>query len=88
VEKERRESKIREYGMRINMLWDKLRIPIEEREEFFDRSTQTLGPSAVKSVRSPSHSSVAPFHDSGLTSCGYCSAKRSSNVLSCCTETR
>jgi hypothetical protein len=52
IEKERRESKIREYGTKINKLWDKLQVPTDEREEFFERSTQTLGPSAVKSVRS------------------------------------
>lgn len=36
--------------MQINILWDKLQVPMDEREDFFERSTQTLGPSAVKSV--------------------------------------
>jgi len=48
TEKERRECKIREYGMKINTLWDKLQVPLDEREEFFDRSAQTLGPEAIR----------------------------------------
>lgn len=51
IEKEKRETKIRDYGTKINKLWDKLMVPIDEREEFFERSTQTLGPSAIRSVR-------------------------------------
>jgi hypothetical protein len=51
IEKEKRESKIRDYGTKINKLWDKLMVPTDEREEFFERSTQTLGPSAIRSVR-------------------------------------
>ncbi|ELR21805.1 Microtubule associated protein (MAP65/ASE1 family) [Acanthamoeba castellanii str. Neff] len=51
IEKEKRESKIRDYGTKINKLWDKLMVPTDEREEFFERSTQTLGPSAIRSCK-------------------------------------
>jgi len=50
-EKEDRERKIREYGKKINILWDKLQVPTEEREEFFESASLTLGPTAIKSCK-------------------------------------
>ncbi len=85
VEKEKRETKIRDYGTKINKLWDKLMVPIDEREEFFERSTQTLGPSAIRSVRHTALPPLSPWF--ALTRAAF-SARTSSNASSRCTGIR
>ena len=85
IEKEKRETKIRDYGTKINKLWDKLMVPIDEREEFFERSTQTLGPSAIKSVRHTALPSLSRWF--ALTRADF-SARTSSNASSRCTGIR